>query len=439
MGERPEQGGRPLLTLRAELCVGCTHCLRVCPTEAIRIRRGKAEAMPHRCIHCGECLRVCPREAWTIRAAPGEPATQYKGSLGVLDPAVFGQFGDRDPVRVLAAFSEIGFSGTREMSEGLALYCQAAGHSMALGKAVAPVISSDCPAVVQLVQVKFPSLLENLLPVAPPYEIMAHRLKEELEGGEAQNLCYVVPCLAKAEAAIDAVTAEGAFHRVIPMAEVYNSLRAFFLRKEEGSPALRIPSTLAVEWAFPGGQSKALGMQLSLTVEGIHQVAGVLELAENGLLEDVPFIEAWSCPGGCLGGPLNVRNPFWARFQLCSWVRKQRPRPEESRGGARKAEEWEVYILDQPFSARAGMRLDGNLQAAMEKLRRIDEVVKRFPGIDCGACGCPTCLALAEDVVQGYALETDCLYLLQGIKPPGTGLRKETSWGRPPKSKGQRK
>ena len=439
MGDRSGQVGRPLLTLRSELCVGCTHCLRVCPTEAIRIRQGKAEAMPHRCIQCGECLRVCPWEAWTVRVDPGEPVRQKEGSLGVLDPAVFGQFGDRDPGRVLEAFSEIGFSGAREMGEGLALYCQAAGHSMASGKAVPPFISSDCPAVVHLVQVKFPSLLENLLPIAPPYEIMAQRLKKELEGGTAQNLCYVVPCLAKAEAAIEAITAEGAYHRVIPMADLYNSLQAFLLRKGEEGPSRPTPSNLAVEWAFPGAQSKALGIDLSLTVDGIHQVAGVLELAENGLLEEVPFIEAWSCPGGCLGGSLNVRNPFWARFHLSSWVRKNRLRAEERLGEVGKAEESDVYILDRPFSARAGMRLDENLQAAMEKLRRIDEMVKRFPGIDCGACGCPTCLALAEDVVQGYALETHCIYVLKGIKPPGTGIRKETSWERPPKSKGQRR
>jgi Fe-S-cluster-containing hydrogenase component 2 len=439
MGDRSGQVGRPLLTLRSELCVGCTHCLRVCPTEAIRIRQGKAEAMPHRCIHCGECLRVCPWEAWTVRVEPGEPTGQKEGTLGILDPAVFGQFGDRDPASVLEAFSEIGFSGAREMGVGLALYCQAARRFMACGKAVPPVISSDCPAVVHLVQVKFPSLLENLLPVAPPYEIMAQRLKKELEGKPSSNLGYVVPCLAKAEAAIGSITAEGAYHRVIPVVDLYNPLRGFLLRKEEGIPSRKIPSNLAVEWAFPGGQSKALGIDLPLIVDGIHQVAEVLELAENGLLEEVPFIEAWACAGGCLGGSLNVRNPFWARFQLSSRVRKNRPRSEESPGGSPKAEESDAYLLNQPFSPRGGMRLDENLQAAMEKLRRIDEVVKRFPGIDCGACGCPTCLALAEDVVQGYSLETDCLYVLKGITPPGTGIRKETSWGRPPKSKGQRR
>jgi len=179
-----------------------------------------------------------------------------------------------------------------------------------------------------------------------------------------------------------------------------------------------------------------MGLAASLVVDGVSQVAEVLELAENGLLEEVPFIEAWSCRGGCLGGPLNVRNPFWARFQLFSWIRKDDARSPETPD---RGEDVNAYITEQPFPPRAGMRLDENLQVAMEKLHRIDEVVKRFPGIDCGSCGSPSCLALAEDVVQGYARETDCICILQKGKTVEAGHGKEASRGRPPKSRGKRR
>ncbi len=33
--------------------------------------------------------------------------------------------------------------------------------------------------------------------------------------------------------------------------------------------------------------------------------------------------------------------------------------------------------------------------------------------IDCGSCGSPTCRALAEDIVRGYAKETDCIFKLR--------------------------
>ena len=179
-----------------------------------------------------------------------------------------------------------------------------------------------------------------------------------------------------------------------------------------------------------------MGLEASLVVDGVSQVAEVLGLAENGLLEEVPFIEAWSCRGGCLGGPLNVRNPFWARFQLFSWIRKDDGRSPETPD---RGEDVNAYILERPFPPRAGMRLDENLQVAMEKLRRIDEVVKRFPGIDCGSCGSPSCLALAEDVVQGYARETDCICILQKGKTVEAGPGKEASRGRKRKSRRKRR
>ena len=44
----------------------------------------------------------------------------------------------------------------------------------------------------------------------------------------------------------------------------------------------------------------------------------------------------------------------------------------------------------------------------MEK--KIVEIEKTLPGLDCGTCGAPSCRALAEDVVRGYTTEHDCVF-----------------------------
>lgn len=36
-----------------------------------------------------------------------------------------------------------------------------------------------------------------------------------------------------------------------------------------------------------------------------------------------------------------------------------------------------------------------------------------LPGLDCGACGSPTCKTLAEDIVRGFANDTDCIFILR--------------------------
>lgn len=46
-------------------------------------------------------------------------------------------------------------------------------------------------------------------------------------------------------------------------------------------------------------------------------------------------------------------------------------------------------------------------------MSQVDALVKRFPGIDCGSCGAPSCQALAEDIVRGVAKESDCIHILR--------------------------
>ena len=60
---------------------------------------------------------------------------------------------------------------------------------------------------------------------------------------------------------------------------------------------------------------------------------------------------------------------------------------------------------------RPVMKLNDNLETAMEMAQKIEEIVERLPGLDCGSCGSPNCRALAEDIVRGYAQETDCIFV----------------------------
>ena len=56
------------------------------------------------------------------------------------------------------------------------------------------------------------------------------------------------------------------------------------------------------------------------------------------------------------------------------------------------------------------MKLADNVQEAMARMARMKELLKTFPGLDCGTCGAPGCKALAEDVVRGFTTEHDCVF-----------------------------
>ena len=68
---------------------------------------------------------------------------------------------------------------------------------------------------------------------------------------------------------------------------------------------------------------------------------------------------------------------------------------------------------DAPVEPITALRLDPSPMKAMQKMQRIEAIQKRLYGLDCGSCGAPSCRALAEDIVNGYADEDACIYILK--------------------------
>ena len=115
-------------------------------------------------------------------------------------------------------------------------------------------------------------------------------------------------------------------------------------------------------------------------------------------------------PRGCIGGPLTVENLYVAKTRLKKVI-------DEAKSKGFNANYEEKYDYDLVWKGdveyRPVMKLDTDFAEAMRKLEKLEKIEKGLPGLDCGACGAPTCRALAEDIVRGYANETDCIFKLR--------------------------
>jgi iron only hydrogenase large subunit-like protein len=400
--------------LDSDKCVGCTTCIKKCPTEAIRVRKGKASIISERCIDCGECIRTCPHGAKRAVSDPLSIIEGYRIKVAVPAPTLYSQFDEQCSVdRVLSGLLELGFDEVFEVAEAAELVTSATRELLSRGGAEGqalprPVISSACPAVVRLVQLRFPSLIPSLAPLLPPMEVAARIVKERLHPGEeGVGVFFITPCAGKVTVTRAPLGyGRSALDGVIGLRDIYLPLRLAISHAPER--ALARAGRRGLEWARIEGESDALGERKSISVDGIGNVIDVLETLENGKLRDVEYIEALACPAGCVGGPLTVENPYIAKTRLrnreeCAPIESARPRyePLADLGWTRKVE---------PLSA---LVLDPDMLKAMVMMEEIEMRAEGLPGLDCGSCGAPTCRALAEDIVRGTAVESDCVFKLR--------------------------
>ena len=168
------------VTLDRDKCKGCINCIKRCPTEAIRVRNGKAKIIKERCIDCGECIRVCPHHAKKAIYDPLEVLTHFKYKIALPAPALYGQFNNLEDVDiVLNALIEMGFDEVYEVAKAAELVSDATRKILRENKLPKPIISSACPAVTRLIRVRFPTLIDNILPLNAPVELAARLAKEE--------------------------------------------------------------------------------------------------------------------------------------------------------------------------------------------------------------------------------------------------------------------
>ncbi len=106
------------VTLDKERCIGCTDCIKRCPTEAIRVRNSKAEIMDERCIDCGMCIRVCKSNAKQATTDPLDKINRYRYKVAIPAPTIYTQFKKkRDPNILLTALKRLGFDEVFEVAK----------------------------------------------------------------------------------------------------------------------------------------------------------------------------------------------------------------------------------------------------------------------------------------------------------------------------------
>ena len=402
------------VTLDRDKCHGCINCVKRCPTEAIRVRGGKAKIIKERCIDCGECIRVCPHHAKQAIFDPLSVMDRFTYKIALPAPALYGQFNNLDDIDlILGALLLMGFDEVFEVARAAELVSDATRRYMAREDILRPVVSSACPAVLRLIRVRFPELIGHVLPMHAPIEVAARLAKKhaaEKTGLPPEQIgaIFISPCPAKVTAVKMPLGSEkSCVDGVLAIREVYPKLISL-MREVPSSVDLARTGRMGIGWGSSGGEAAAALKERYLAADGIENVIRVLEDLEDEKFYDLDFVELNACPGGCVGGVLTVENPYVARAKL-KRIRKYRPVSCNHIDG----EDLSAFFWDEAVEYEPVLELDADFRTAMEKMKTMREIEARLYGMDCGSCGAPSCKALAEDIVRGFATEEACIFKLR--------------------------
>lgn len=399
------------VALDQDKCTGCTTCLKHCPTEAIRIRGGHAVINSSRCIDCGQCIRMCPHSAKKPVSGKIEAINNYKFSVALPAPSLYGQFEALEDVDyVLSGLKQIGFDDVFEVAEAAEFVSAYTRIYLKNDMVRKPVISSACPTVIRLIGMRFPSLKDHIMPLLPPVEIAAMMAREkakrehpELEDGDI-GIFFISPCPAKVSYVINGLPGrKSSVDEVIAISDVYFMLLNVMKRGSDPEQLLN-SGKIGVGWASTGGEASAIFNDKYLAADGIENVIRVLDQIETGNMPQLEFIELNACPAGCVGGVMTVENPYIAQARLLT-LKRYLPVSQNVISDDRYIPD--SFLMSELPSYQPITRLSSNLGESIRLMADIQRIREQLPGIDCGACGAPTCRAFAEDIVRGSGRSVD--------------------------------
>lgn len=414
------------VSIDADKCDGRRRCLRVCPTQAIRIQNGKAVFLEEKCIDCGECITACPNEAIVALTDPIGELNRFKYTVAIPSPALYAQFGRSIlPDKILAGLKKIGFDDTHDLAITCGDTSLAIEHFLEEYSGPKPLISNSCPSVVSLIQVRYPQLVDHIIPIKLPRRLASKEIKERkskelgLKPDEIGTF-YITPCPVKMIAIKQPLSEEERYlDGAISIADIYGPLLSALESEDKGNYRKSLESIciLGIGWAVAGGMHRTQKLKNVLDVSGIAEIITTFDDIERGKLQNVDLVVAYTCPQGCVGGSLTVENRYISYnkiLRLIETLEQENIEVCQDKREIRERYRQKYFHMQQRYEPRPILALDEDLGKAIKKREKRERIYNSLPKIDCGICGAPTCLTFAEDVVKGNARLSDCIFNVPG-------------------------
>jgi Fe-S-cluster-containing hydrogenase component 2 len=398
-------------------CRKCYRCVRVCPTNALKIDHEQVREISERCVLCGTCYKLCAHGAVHFQdeiARVVELLEAPQAVVACLDPTFPAVLDRGSPGQLVAALKKLGFSEVWESAFGGELVTRACRDWLATHRQ-GPNISSFCPALTRYVEKFAPSLVYHLIPIVSPMVATA-RVVRELRGPQTR-IVFIGSCLARIGECEDPAVGD-----LVDGVLTYNDILQI-LRERGIERVAQVPEEFdgprphrAALLAIAGGMSECCGYEGSLLNQDYvvraraDRVLRAIRQLSEGLIH-AQFMDLLLCDG-CIHGPIvDSSIPIPSRREKLVGYIKSCLTPDIEERTCAEVARFAHLDLTRTFRAQRVV-LD---EPREEEIQRVlVQLGKTYPehNLDCGSCGYPTCRLKAVAVAQGVAEPEMCPHFL---------------------------
>ncbi len=372
-------------------CQKCMKCLRFCPGEAISIQNGRVNIEDEKCINCGRCIDKCNFQGLTAMGSTISDIENYDYTLALIPSALYASCKDAKEAQELTkAIHSLGFDEVEDISAVEGALINQLQEQLQQNQSK-ELISSFCPVVNRLIDIRYPLLLEKLTNLDYPQEIAAKLARKRLKDKGNVGIFYFCECISKLGLA--------KFPYGNHECEVDHalSLEDYFPTINHNRQIQEQPQKLSKS----GLKSCSMSHQIDelvqvLHVDGYHKVRQVLELAEFAQLARFDYLSCSYCTNGCIGGNLVWGNPFDAKLNINNLIKDASEVTCDLSG------------IDTSLKRSVKVKEFISIQQRLAHFNQVNQIVEVLPQFDCGACGFASCRQMAEQIVLKNKEVKDC-------------------------------
>ncbi len=406
-----------VIYINEDKCRNSYSCVRACPVNAIEVRpeRRHPVIIADRCIGCGLCFLSCSPKAIEFmdsRRQVRELLASGRPTAALIAPSIASEFDDiTDYRKFVGMIRKLGFTYVHEVSFGVDLVAYAYKNLFeeSSGKYY---ITSNCPAIVEMIEKYHPQLVPNLAPLVSPM-VASAMVTRDLYGEDVVNV-FIGPCIDIKEEA-ELYKGKNLVEAVLTFIEI----RQMFIENEIQEKTVKMAEfdppfgNWGALYPYPAGILQAAGIKRDLVASHVITASGAEDVKEaiNDFDHHIDTIRhhfnLFFCPG-CMLGPGMIRHD--ERFRRRSLVKQyaeKRVEALDKEQWQKNLERWSSLDLTRTFTPN-DQRIPEPSAEAVNEVMKIIGKERSSEEINCNACGYGSCRDFATTVAKGLAVPEMC-------------------------------